>query len=155
MIRKLLAATLLLSSAAMTHAAPTDVVFKGGMTVPSTSGCTNWNPDKQFFVGTYWVPVAGSTNGPDSVINMHSGNSSEGFQLDNGVFTSAFKAVHAVHSYTRIGTYNAFIKVTNQLPTTILTTTQKVTVDGSIKGFDGTPTCIVKFTMSLVRDLQP
>ena len=100
------------------EAASTDVVFKGGMDVTSTSGCTGWNPDKHFFVGTYWVPVAGSTNGPDSVINMHD-NSSEGFQLDNGVFTSTYKAVHAVHSYTRIGTYNAFIKVTSQVPATI------------------------------------
>ena len=40
-------------------AAPTDVIFKGGGTITSTSGCTNWNPDKSFFMFTYWVPVTG------------------------------------------------------------------------------------------------
>ncbi len=41
------------------EAASTDVVFKGGATVTSTSGCTGWNPDKQFFIGTYWRGVLG------------------------------------------------------------------------------------------------
>jgi hypothetical protein len=138
------------------QAAPTDVVFKGGAVITSTTGCTGWNPATNFFVGTYWVPVAGSTNGPDSVINfLQPGGGGEGFQLDNGVFNATFKAVHANHIYTRIGTYDAFVRVTGQSPAVILTTTTRVTVVGSVKGWDNTPTCIANFTMNLVRDLQP
>ena len=67
------AAVLLLGPAGTAHAAPTDVVFRGGLFVTSTSGCTGYNPDKNYFTGTYWVPVAGSTNGPDSVLNFLQG----------------------------------------------------------------------------------
>ena len=156
MVRNVVIAMLAILSPSVALAASTDVVFKGGMDITSTTGCTTgWDPNKHFFVATYWVPVAGSLNGPDSVISMREGLSSDGFQLRNGVFTSTFQSVQAMHVYTRIGTYNAFIKVTARSPATILTTTQNVTVVGAIQGFDFRPTCVLNFTMNVLRDLRP
>jgi hypothetical protein len=145
----------LLAAAPAAHAQPTDVVFQGGIVVTSTSGCTNWDPVKQLGWGTYWVPVAGSTNGPDSVITFRFGTSAEGFQLNNGVLTPAFKPMDAFHIYTRVGNYPAFGRVTSQIPATITTATQRVTVLGAIKGWDHTPTCVVNFSLNAVRDLNP
>lgn len=146
----------LVASPAAALAASTDVVFWGGLNVDSTSGCTNWNPDKQDFWGTYWVPVAGSTNGPDSVLNLlNRSGGGEGFQLNNGVFTTTFKNVDAVHVFTRIGNYAAQIKIKSQVPAIIATTTPKVAISGSIKGFDNTATCVVNFSASLIRQLNP
>jgi hypothetical protein len=88
-------------------AASTDVVFKDGPAIPATSGCTDWNPLKDFYLGTLWVPVTGSTNGPDCVITFRQVNGTAEGYLDAGVFTSTFKAVHAHHVYTRVGTYDA------------------------------------------------
>ncbi len=156
MIRKLLFAAVLLATTQTANAASTDVVFRGGLNVTSTTTCPDWNPNKEFFLATYWVPVAGSTNGPDSVLTFHSGNgSAEGFELSSGTFTSTYQSVDTMHVYTRIGSYPAFVKVTSQNPATILTTTQKVTVTGAVKGFGFQSTCIVNFTMSLVRNLDP
>jgi hypothetical protein len=156
MIRKLLAATLLLSSAAMAQAAPTDVVFLGGLDVTSTSGCAGYNPDKEFFIGTYWVPVVGSTNGPHSTLNfLNRGGGGEGFFLANDVFTSVYKPVEATHIFTLNGTYFAQLKVTKQTPATISTTTKTVTVAGAVKGWDRQVGCVVNFTMSLVKNLRP
>jgi len=155
MSQKSLVLIALLVLAGSAQAASTDVVFKGGGNFTSTTGCTGWNPDKEFFLGTYWVPVAGSTNGPDSVITFHFGNGTgEGFQRDGDVFLkAAFRRVRAVHVYTRIGTYFAYVKA-SQSPETILDTTETLTVTGAIKGWDQVPDCIVNFTMSLVKDLQ-
>jgi hypothetical protein len=145
-----------LGLAASANAASTDVVFRGGGTFTSTSGCEGWNPAKDFFVGTYWVPVAGSTNGPDSVITFHFGNgTAEGFQRDGDVFTPAFKSVWAVHAYTRIGTYDAFVRVTSRTPATITKNTKGVDLVGAVRGWDRDTNCVANFTMKLVRDLQP
>ena len=137
-------------------AASTDVVFWGGLNVDSTTGCTGWNPDKSNFWGTYWVPVAGSTNGPDSVLNLlFRGGGGEGFQLNGDVFATTFKTVDAFHIFTRVGSYSAQIKIKTQTPATILTTTPRITISGSIKGFDNTATCVVNFSASLIRQLNP
>ena len=138
------------------QAAPTDVVFWGGLVVTSTSGCTGYNPDKNYFTGTYWVPVTGSTNGPDSVLNfLQTNGGGEGFQLNNGVFSSTYKPVTATLIFTRNHTYIAQLKVTQRTPATISTTTKTVTVVGAVKGWDGQPGCIVNFSMSLVKNLRP
>jgi hypothetical protein len=151
-----IAAISLLALTTSAQSAPTDVVFWGGLNVDSTSGCTGWNPVKQTFWGTYWVPVAGSTNGPDSVLSLlNRGGGGEGFQLNNGVFTTTYKTVNAVHVFTRIGTYSAQVKIKSQVPATILTTTPRITISGSIKGFDSTPTCVVNFSANMVRNLEP
>jgi hypothetical protein len=158
MLRRILQASVLSLAVGSTCgvAAPTDVVFLGGGHFSSTSGCEGWNPDKEFFVGTYWVPVAQSTNGPDSVITFHFGNgTAEGFQRDQDVFSSNFKRVDAVHVFTRIGTYSASVKVTEQKPETIRRNTQSVSVTGAVKGWDRDADCIVNFRMNLVRNLQP
>ena len=151
-----LSTALLLGAAAIAQAAPTDVVFLGGLVVTSTSGCTGFNPDKNYFTGTDWVPVAGSTNGPDSVLNfLFGGGGGEGFQLNNGVFTSTYKPVNATHIFTRNGTYFAQLKVTQGTPATISTTTKTVTVVGAVKGWDQQAACVVNFSMSLVKNLRP
>lgn len=138
------------------RAASTDVVFMGGFTVTSTSGCTGWNPDKRYFTGTYWVPVAGSTNGPDSVLTMLSqGGGGEGFEIRNGVFTTAYKTVTAYHIFTRVGTYLAQVKIASRNPATIATTTPAVGIKGSIKGFDNVATCVVNFSANMLRQLDP
>ena len=146
----------LLALAAPAAAAPNDVIFKGGGAITSTSGCTNWNPDKSFFMFTYWVPVAGSTNGNDSAANFHFNNyASEGFQLDNDLFTTNFKTVRVNHVYTRNSNYLAFLKILSQSPSIIVTTTARISVIGTIQGWDNTPSCVVNFTASAVKDLQP
>jgi hypothetical protein len=138
------------------RAAPTDVVYQGGGTVTGTAGCPGWNPLRQFFHGTYWVPVASSTNGPDSVITFHFGNgTAEGFELRNGVFTTDFKTVLATHVYTRTGTYPASLRILSRAPVTITTATQTVAITGTVRGWDRQPNCHVNFTMMLVRDLNP
>ena len=76
MLRKGLVAFALMAWAGSAWAASTDVVFKGGGVFTSTSGCTGWNPNKEFFFGTYWVPVAGSTNAVARVSAMKFGASS-------------------------------------------------------------------------------
>ena len=150
------AAALLLGPAGTAHAAPTDVVFLGGLVVTSTSGCTGYNPDKNYFTGTYWVPVTGSTNGPDSTLNfLQTSGGGEGFFLANGKFTSVYKLVEATHIGTLNGTYFAQLKVTKQTPATISTTTKTLTVVGAVKGWDRQPGCIVNFSMSLVKNLRP
>lgn len=142
--------------ATIAQAASTDVVFRGGATVTSTSGCTGWNPDKQFFVGTYWVPVSGSTNGPDSVVNfLFPGGGGEGFQLNGGVLTTAYKSVRATHIYTRNGNYTASMRVTARSPATITKTTQRVWLAGSVKRWDQQTNCIVNFQMNLLREPNP
>ena len=147
---------LAIAAGSAANAASTDVVFKGGLDITNTSGCTGWDPVNQFFLGTYWIPVTGSTNGPDSVLTMHSGDAgAEGFYLPGGVFTSLFKTVQALHIFTRTDIYSAFVKVSSQTPAAIATTTQKITVNGQVKGFGSTLACIVTFAFSGVRDLQP
>ncbi|MCB1381057.1 MAG: hypothetical protein KDK89_22220 [Alphaproteobacteria bacterium] len=138
------------------QAAPTDVVFQGGVSITSTVNCPGWNPDKDLAWGTYWVPVAGSTNGPDSVITFHFPNgTAEGFELGADVFTSTFKPVTAYHVYTRVGKYAALARVAQQVPATLSTTTPTVTVRGAIKNWDRQAGCIVNFTLTGVRDLRP
>ncbi len=149
-----IAATLLNTPVA--QAASTDVVFKGGATVTSTSGCTGWNPDKQFFIGTYWVPVSGSTNGPDSVVNfLFPGGGGEGFQLNGGVLTATYKNVQATHIYTRNGNYTASMRVTSRSPATIIKSTQRVWLVGSVKKWDQQTNCVVNFQMNLLREPNP
>lgn len=140
----------------LAEAAPTDVVFMGGLTVTSTSGCTGWNPDKRYFTGTYWVPVAGSTNGPDSVLTMlFPGGGGEGFEIRNGEFTSTYKTATAYHIFTRVGTYSAQVKITSRNPATVTTTTPAVGIKGSIKGFDNLATCVVNFSANMLKQLDP
>ena len=155
-MRVILASIVSLVLAWGASAAPTDVVFRGGGHFISTSGCDGWNPDKEFFVGTYWVPVPGSTNGPHSTITFHFGNgTAEGFFLANGVFNSTFKSVQATHVYTLTGTYSAFVKITSRTPATLSTSTNVVTIVGAVRGCDRDPNCITNFRMALVRDLDP
>jgi hypothetical protein len=137
------------------EAATTDVVFKGGGTFTSATNCPDWNPAKNFFSGTYWTPVATTTNGPDTIITFHQDMSVEGFELKSGSFNTTYKPVKAYHIYTRVGNYNASIKLSSQTPAVITKTTQGVNLTGSIKGFGFQTTCIANFNMNLVRDLQP
>ena len=156
MTRISIAVASLLTLAGGAQALPTDVVYKGGGTFTVTSGCTGFNPINQFFLGTYFVPVAGSTNGPDSTITFHFGNGgAEGFKLTNDVFTSTFKAVTATHVYTRTGSYPAFVSISPQVPAVITTTTPRVTVIGFVKGWDNVPNCLVHFQLNMVKDLMP
>lgn len=149
-------AAMAISGIGAAQAASTDVVFWGGLNADSTAGCTGYDPVKQTFWGTYWVPVAGSTNGNDSVLNLlNRGGGGEGFQLNGDVFTTAFKNVDAFHIFTRVGTYAAQIRIKTQTPQVILTTTPRVTITGAIKGFDHTATCVVNFSANLVRQLDP
>lgn len=137
-------------------AAPTDVVFQGGMVITGATNCANWSPSRQLLFGTYFVPVAGSTNGPDSTLTFHFNNrTAEGFTLSNGVFTSAFNSVQAVHVYTRTGTYPAFVQVTSQSPATITKLTTAVKVVGAVRGWDRSPTCVVTFELNASRDPNP
>lgn len=152
------AASFLCLQTGAASAASTDVVFLGGLTVTNTSGCTNYDPNHQFFGGSYFVPVVGSTNGSNSTLTFHSGGALggvEGFTLASAAFTSAFQPVTGTHVYTLAGTYPASVKVTSQAPPIILTTTQKVSVVGAVQGFSFQPSCVVNFTFSGLRDLQP
>lgn len=147
---------MLVAGSLSSHAAPTDVVFHGGLNVTSTTGCTGWNPDRQYFTGTYWVPVAGSTNGPDSILTMlFPGGGGEGFELRNGAFTAAYKTVNAHHISARVGAYLAQLKISIQNPAVLATTTPTVSFRGSIKGFDNLSACVVNFSANLIRQLDP
>jgi hypothetical protein len=155
-VRIAVALLMLMAGIVSAQAASTDVVFRGGLNVTSTSGCTGWNPDKQYFTGTYWVPVAGSTNGPDSVLSLlFPGGGGEGFELRNGAFSATYKTVNAHHIFTRVGTYLAQLKISIQNPTVIATTTPTVSFRGTIKGFDNVSTCLVNFSANLIRQLDP
>lgn len=146
----------LLALTSIATANPNDVVFKGGLTVTSTSGCQNgWDPKNQFFIGTYFVPVAGSSNGSDSTITFHQLDSSEGFTLINGSFTTAYKKVQGTHVYTRAGTYDAYVLVSVQTPAVITTSTKSLTMAGSLKGWSFNSSCIINFHLNAVKDLQP
>ena len=153
MVRNVVIAMLAILSPSVAFA--TDVVFRGGMNITSTTGCTlDWDPNKEFFMATYLVPVAGTATGNNSVITMHRQYASIGFALQNDVFTSTFKSVQATQIFARFQNFNAFIKVTARSPATILATTQNVSVIGAIQGFDARPACVANFTMNVLRDLQ-
>ncbi|MBH0237573.1 hypothetical protein [Methylobrevis albus] len=138
------------------QAASTDVVFKGGGTITRVSGCTGETPDKQFFVGTYLTPVAGSTNGDNTILTFHfDGHSSEGFQKNDGRIGSTFEKVWNVHISDRLDSFDPMMRITSQSPSTITATTQSVVVSGAVKGWNRGPNCIVFFTMRLTRDLLP
>lgn len=153
MKKMIIAAAVLAASASLAHAA--DIVFWGGLSVTSTANCNNWNPDKQMFTGTYFVPIAGSQNGTDSTLIFHNnGVGGEAFTLFNDVFTGTFKDVEATHIYTRAGTYPAKVKLT-QTPTTLGLTTNAVKAVGSVRGWDHDTDCVVNFTFQGLKNLNP
>lgn len=155
MIRAMLAFAALLAATGAASAATTLVTFKGGLIVTSTSGCQDWNPNGQFFQGTYELPVGGSPAGYYSSLNLlNPSGSAEGFQRSNDVFTTVYKAVTAMHVYTSINSFSAYLKINSQSPAVISTATQSVTLTGSIKNWGQDADCIVNFRMALVKDLR-
>ena len=141
-------------TATAAHADHPEIVFKGGLTVTDTVGCTpGYNPLNLYVEGFYFVPIPGSVNGPDSNLSFHAKNgAANGFRLSGGSFTSNYKAVNAFFVYTRAGSYSSFVKITKQVPAVLTTTSGAVTVAGSIKGFDFRANCTINFLLNAVRD---
>ena len=132
-----------------------DVVFWGGLSVTSTAGCSNWNPDKNMFTGTYFVPIAGTANGTDSSLVFHYNSiGGEAFTLFGGRFANSYKDVEATHIYTRAGAYAAKLKLV-QTPAALTATSGSVKAVGSIKGWDNDADCLVNFTFQGLRNLNP
>lgn len=129
-----------------------EVVFKGAMLITSTSGCTSgWNPVGEIKEATYWLPIAGSSNGNKSVITLREGTGAEGFATEDGVFTSSYKTVNATHVGTLTGTYTASLRMASQSPAKPVATTNLIRATGTIKGFDFRAGCTISFDMSVYR----
>ena len=141
-------------TATAAHAVPPDIVFKGGLSVTDTAGCTpGYDPINLYVQGFYLAPIPGSVNGPDSVLSFHAKNGTAiGFRLSGKSFTSNYQAVTAYFDYTRAASYFSFVKITSQIPAVLTTTSTTLTLVGSIKGFDFRSHCTIDFIMNAVRD---
>jgi len=137
------------------RALPSDVVFQGGISVTSTTGCTIWNPNKRWFVGVYRVPVVGSSGSPDSYLIFSVGDAVESFRLIGDTFSTAFKTVESTSIGTQMDTFSASVKIAAQVPATIGLSTLRVDVTGTVQGWEHEPSCVVNFIMSGVRHLNP
>ena len=146
------AASLLLAGTA--HADHPEIVFKGGLSVTDTAGCTpGYDPLNLYVQGFYLVPIPGSVNGPDSFLSFHANSGSASvFELSGKSFTSDYQAVNAHYVYTHSASYLPFVKITRQIPAALTTTTTTLTVVGSIKGFGFRPGCTIDFILKAVRD---
>lgn len=151
MMKPLIAAIALLATVGAAEAGP--VVFRGGAHIASTSGCTVWNPVKNYFFATFQRPVAGSSNGPDSTITLGWGQLNvNAFTIRDGVFTSTYKPAALTITDGRVMTGTVLVKINSQIPATITAATQSVLLTGSIKGVN-TPDCILNFRMHVLKDL--
>ena len=137
------------------RALPSDVAFKGGISVTSTSGCTIWNPNKKWFAGVYRVPVVGSSNPPDSYLIFSIGDAISSFKLVGDTFSTSFKTVEAISIGTQVDTFSASVKIAAQVPAVVGLTTLRVDTTGTVQGWENEPSCVVNFIMSGVRDLNP
>lgn len=137
------------------RALPSDVAFKGGISVTSTSGCTIWNPNKKWFAGSYRVPVVGSSNPPDSYLIFSIGDAIASFKLVGDTFSTSFKMVEAISIGTQVSTFSASVKIAAQVPAVVGLTTLRVDTTGTVQGWENEPSCVVNFIMSGVRDLNP
>ena len=146
------AASLLLAGTA--HADHPEIVFKGGLSVTNTVGCSpGYDPLNAYLEGFYLVPIPGSVNGPDSFLSFHANNgAAHGFRLFGRSFTSDYQAVNAYYVYTHSGSYLPFVKITQQIPAVLTTTSTTLTVVGSIEGFGFRPDCTIDFILKAVRD---
>ena len=146
------AASLLLAGTA--RADHPEIVFKGGLSITDTFGCTpGYDPLNVYVQGFYLVPIPGSVNGPDSILSFHAKNgAANGFLLSGRSFTSDYQAVDAFFDYTRAARYLPFVKITRQVPAVLTTTSTTLMVVGSIKGFDFRSHCTINFIFNAVRD---
>jgi len=135
-----------------TAASAAEIVYHGSILITSAVGCDDgWNPVGHVKDATYWLPIAGSSNGNKSVITLREGDGAEGFAYYDGRFGSSFKTVEATHVGTLTGTYSASLKVTSQTPAIPTSSTVFVRVIGAIKGFDFRPACTITFDMAAYK----
>jgi hypothetical protein len=141
-------------------AAPADarVRWQGQlMFTGASASCGQDDPTGGFIpMVRYRPPVAGTDNGPASVLSFFSPRSAESFRLSTGRFNNSFKTVETMSIGDGFGEYvdPVQIRFTSSVPAVPTVDTDTIEVKGSIKGYNEDPDCIFHFKMTLFQRIE-
>jgi hypothetical protein len=123
----------------------------------ASASCGQDNPTGGFIpMVRYRPPVAGTDNGPASVLSFFSPRSAESFRLPEGRFNHRFKTVETMSIGDGFGEFvdPVQIRFTSSEPAVPTEDTDFIEVEGSIKGYNEDPDCIFHFKMTLFQRIE-
>ena len=153
MRRLLTFAAALLCSLGAAHSL--EIPFIGGAQLVGRSAqCPSWLQPytaTSFWNAKYLFPIAGTTNGANSVLSLYTEfDSMVSFVLVGDTFTQTFKTVKAIGNFTRTEGFTSLLRISAP-PPAVDTTTRFLAVQFLINNAFNTPNCYIYIDAAFVR----